>query len=415
MVCCNFMPLLFVLWTFFASYCNTQLPAEPAISLHTGLTERIGNFSLELLYYATKEQAEGTNLIISPITVWTSLAVVSEGAHGNTKKELRSALRISSKKANEIKEDYQKIIKYLTVKTDTIVLNKFNALFMNTNNMPLQKFQNSAKEYDTRLIEADFSKSVETAERINTVIANLTENRISKLVEPTDIENSNLILTSAIYFKGQWRTPFDPKNTKREKFYDSNGDQVGQVNMMYIRDTFPFAKINDLQATVIEIPYGKYNRTSMLIMLPEKKVSLDKMYSNFQKRTLDHVFEVLKKNQEEFGDDEIDCYIPRFKIETSLDLKSSLKHMDISDVFSERKADLSEVSIIPTYVSKVIHKAEIEVTEEGTTASGVTRTDFGNRIGAIRFEANRPFCYMIIEKITNTIAFGGFYQTPILY
>ncbi|XP_064074672.1 serine protease inhibitor 77Ba-like isoform X2 [Vanessa tameamea] len=370
---------------------------------------------MELLYFTAQSQPQGTNLIISPITVWTVLAVIAEGASGETLKQICKALRIFPKRRAAVRKEYQNIAQWLQVNTTTVELQKFNALFVDGASFPLIDFQNAAKEYDTRMISVNFTDSNVTSQLINAAISTVTKGRISKLVESNDLDNSNLILVSALYFKGQWTVPFNASLTKPETFYDSHGNRLGQVNMMYNRHTYPFANIDSLQARVIEIPYGQYKRLSMLIMLPNTGVSLNQMFYNLANISFDVVFEELKVSVEEYADDEVDLFVPRFKIESSLTLMDSLKKMGISDLFDQRNARLPLMTRVPVHVSKIIHKAEIEVTEEGTTASAVTSAEFSNRIGITRFEANRPFCYLIIEKVTNSIAFGGFYHTPSLY
>ncbi|XP_050356562.1 serine protease inhibitor 77Ba-like [Nymphalis io] len=407
---------IILLCLIFLTMCGSQNPVEVTNkSLHSGLTEKIGNFSMELLYFTAQSQPPGTNLIISPITVWTVLAVITEGATGETLKQICKALRILPKRRAAIRKEYQNIAQWLQVNTTTVELQKFNALFVDEKSSPLIDFQSAAKEYDTRMIGVNFTDSNVTSQLINAAVSTVTRGRIPKLVESSDLDNSNLILISALYFKGQWTVPFNSSYTKPETFYDSHGNRLGQVNMMYNRHTYPYANIESLQARVIEIPYGQYNRLSMLIMLPYTGVSINQMFYNLANISLDAVFEELKVSVEDYADDEVDCFIPRFKIVSSLTLMDSLKKMDIKDLFDQRKARLPLMTRVPVYVSKIIHKAEIEVTEEGTTASAVTGAEFSNRIGITRFEANRPFCYLIIEKVTNSIAFGGFYHTPSLY
>ncbi|XP_047539384.1 serine protease inhibitor 77Ba-like [Vanessa atalanta] len=406
---------IILLCLIFLTLCSSQKPVVINKNLHSGLTEKIGNFSMELLYFTAQSQPQGTNLIISPITVWTVLAVIAEGASGETLKQICKALRIFPKRRAAVRKEYQNIAQWLQVNTTTVELQKFNALFVDGESFPLIDFQNAAKEYDTRMIGVNFTDSNVTSQLINAAISTVTKGRISNLVESSDLDNSNLILISALYFKGQWTVPFNASLTKPETFYDSQGNRLGQVNMMYNRHTYPFANIDSLQARVIEIPYGQYNRLSMLIMLPNTGVSLNQMFYNLANISFDVVFEELKVSVEEYADDEVDLFVPRFKIESSLTLMDSLKKMGISDLFDQRNARLPLMTRVPVHVSKIIHKAEIEVTEEGTTASAVTSAEFSNRIGITRFEANRPFCYLIIEKVTNSIAFGGFYHTPSLY
>ncbi|GBP82048.1 Serine protease inhibitor 77Ba [Eumeta japonica] len=393
-----------------------QAPLTPSESyLHNGLSQNIGNFSLELLNFTSRLISPQQNMVLSPITVWTILAVTAEGADLTTRNEIRYAARIPRNKTRTHRE-FQEIFRYLVVNTTTVELAKMNALFADVKSDLEKDFLDLVlRVYDTRIISVDFEAADQTAERINTFISQVTHGKIPVLVEKSNFQNSKAILTSAVYFKGQWTSPFNKSLTERMPFFDSDGKQIGEVNMMYNRYTYPFANIRSMQARILELPYGKENRLSMLVMLPYTNVSLEAMFLNFRKVHLDTVFNELKLSQENYSDDEVECYLPRFKIESNLLLNSVLKEMGVNYLFDEQKAQLPFMARTPMYVSSIIHKAHIEVTEEGTVATAVTAAEFANRIGSVVFAANRPFAYLIIEKITNSIVFGGFYQQPSLY
>ncbi|KAJ8708797.1 hypothetical protein PYW08_010179 [Mythimna loreyi] len=390
---------------------------ENATELHNGLTEKIGNFSIEVLFHTSKTLQDGENFIMSPITVWSVLAVIAEGAGGTTRNEINNVLRLSVRQRNFTRTGFKNITQWLQVNTNTVKLAKVNAIFVNKDRLPYQDFQEIAKEYyQTEMITLDFKESVQSANLLNTYISNFTHGKIPNLVDPSYFQDTQMVLTSALYFKGQWTMPFNASSTVKMPFYDTNGKKIGDVNMMYNRHTYPFSNIRELQARVIELSYGNENRLSMVIMLPNPGVSLEDMFANFKKVNLDTFFEELRVSKEEYSDDEVDCFIPRFKIKSDLDLTNVLKNrMGIEELFDQSRAYLPHMSRTPMYVSKVIHKAEIEVTEEGTEAAAVTAAEFSNRIGVVQFQANRPFTYLIIEKVTNSIVFGGFYKTPSLY
>ncbi|XP_075985992.1 serine protease inhibitor 77Ba-like [Anticarsia gemmatalis] len=386
-------------------------------NLHNGLSERIGNFSIEVLYHTSKTLEEGQNFIMSPITMWNVLAVVAEGAYGPTRSEIRNAIRWNTKQSNATRNGFKNITSLLKVNTDTVQLAKINTMFVDTNRLPLRDFQDTAKsEYETEVLPLDFKDNVNAANAINRAISNVTHGLIERIVEPDYFENTAMVMTSALYFKGQWTVPFNSSSTSKMPFYDSKGNKIGEVNMMYNRFTYPFSNMRGLQARVIEIPYGKQNRLSMLIMLPNPGVSVEDMFKNFQTVDLDSFFEELRVSKEEYSEDEVDCFIPRFKIESNLDMTDVLKtRFGIERLFDPAQASLPYIARTPLHVSKIVHKAKIEVTEEGTEAAGVTAAEFSNRIGAVQFQANRPFTYVIVEKVTNSIVFGGFYKTPSLY
>lgn len=397
-------------------YAQVENPVE-TVNLHNGLSERIGNFSIEILYHTALTLEEGQNFIMSPITVWNVLAIIAEGASGQTRDEIYNAIRWNSKQSNATRAQFKNITQWLKVKTDTVELAKVNTMFVDKDRLPLKDYQDLAKqEYDTEVLAFSFKNSANVSSMINQAINNITHGLIKKLVDPDYFQNTVMVLTSALYFKGQWSVPFNASSTVKMPFYNSKGDKIGEVNMMYNRYTYPFANIRALQARAIEIPYGKENRLSMVIMLPNPGVSVEDMFRNFQNINLDTLFEELKVAKEQYSDDEIDCFIPRFKISTDLDLSNVLRtRYGIEQLFDSSKARLPNIARTPLYVSKIVHKAEIEVTEEGTTAAAVTAAEFSNRIGAIQFQANRPFSYIIVEKVTNSIVFAGFYKTPSLF
>lgn len=398
------------------SYTQDQNPKNIA-NLHNGLSERIGNFSIEVLYHTANTLEDGQNFIMSPITIWNVLAVIAEGASGLTKTEIVNAIRLNTRLANNTRQEFKEIYQWLVVNTDTIKLAKVNTMFVNTKRLPLKDFQDIAKkDYDTSVVPLDFSDSVNTANVLNNIIANVTKGLINKIVEPDYFKNTEMVLTSALYFKGQWTVPFNTTSTSKMPFFDSNGTKIGEVNMMYNRYTYPFSNFKELQARVIELPYGKENRLSMLIMLPYHGVSVEEMFLNFQKVNMDTFFNELRVSKEQFSDEEVDCYIPRFKIESNLDMSNVLKtRFGIERLFDPAYATLPFISRVPLHVTKIVHKAKIEVTEDGTSAAGVTVSEFTNRMGVLPFHANRPFTYVIIEKVTNSIVFGGFYKEPSLY
>lgn len=404
---------------FVASCCGQPLqkPVENNTGLHNGLSEKIGNFSIEILFHTSKTLKEGDNFIMSPITVWSVLAVIAEGAAGDTRNEINNVLRLSARNKESTRTGFRNITQWLQVNTGTVKLAKINAIFVDKDRLPLPEFTEVSKNYyQTEMVTLDFKDSVRSANILNQAISNITHGKIPNMVDASYFQDSQMVLTSALYFKGQWSMPFNASSTSKMPFYDSKGQKIGDVNMMYNRHTYPFSNIRELQARVIELPYGNENRLSMLIMLPNPGVSLEDMFSNFKNVNLDTFFEELRVSKEEYSDDEVDCYIPRFKIQSDIDLTNVLKNrLGIQELFDQSRAKLPFMARTPLYVSKVVHKAEIEVTEEGTEAAGVTVAEFSNRIGVVQFQANRPFTYMIIEKVTNSIVFGGFYKTPSLY
>ncbi|CAB3225833.1 unnamed protein product [Arctia plantaginis] len=382
---------------------------------YNDLPNRIGNFSIEALYHTSRTLQDGQNIIMSPLTIWTALAAIAEGAQGGTREEIFNAIRWRG--TRDISNSYREISQWLKVNTYTVKLTKLNTMFVDQKSLVLRHYQDLAKvNYEMDVISLNFSDSVVVASVLNRAIADFTNGVIKQIVEPDYFQNSNMVLVSAIYFKGQWSVPFNTSETKRAPFYDSEGQTIGDVNMMHKRYTYPLSNFRQLQARVIELPYGDRNRMSMFVMLPNPGVSVENMLRNMQNLNLDSFFEEMRISKEEYPDDEVDCFFPRFKVESEIDLVDVLqKNFGITDLFDPKNARLGLIARTPVYVSKMFHRAQIEVTEEGTTAAAVTVAEFKSRSGIVTFKADRPFVYLIVEKETNTIVICGLYKQPSLY
>lgn len=110
---------------------------------------------------------------------------------------------------------------------------------------------------------------------------------------------------------------------------------------------------------------------------------------------------------------EVEVYLPKFKLSTSIDLKDELENLGMRDVFNREKADLSGITgFRGLSVSKAVHKAFINVDEEGTEAAAATGIVVNFRAASHQFIVNRPFMYLIRHSPTNTVLFMGRVMDP---
>lgn len=182
--------------------------------------------------------------------------------------------------------------------------------------------------------------------------------------------------------------------------------------MMFQRGVFSYTGISDLDAHVLELPYGKENRLSMIILLPRKGVHLSTVIERLPKYGISRIVTELRKADQEFEDDEVEIYIPRFSITADFTLNVILEQMGLVDIFDANKANLSKISKNSIYLSRIIHKSLIQVNEVGTVATAATGGIFANKATPPRFYANRPFGFLIVERTTNTLLFCGQVRKP---
>jgi len=213
---------------------------------------------------------------------------------------------------------------------------------------------------------------------------------------------AKLVILNAIYFKGQWSSKFDAKETKKADFYN-HGKDAKQVDTMY-KPKSPLRYSRQEDHSVIELDY--VGNASMVIVLPHERTGLENVIKNFDASKIE---ESLKRGRT--GED-VHIYMPKFKLETSYDLKPILQSMGIKDIFDSRRANFAGISDAKDlYVSDAIHKAIVEVDEEGTVAAAVTAVRM-RAMAVIRpipvvFKVEHPFAFFIRDQQTGINLFSG--------
>lgn len=200
--------------------------------------------------------------------------------------------------------------------------------------------------------------------------------------------------------------------TTEEPFYDEFDNFKGNVNMMFQRGAFSYTGIAELDSHVLEMPYGNDDRLSMIILLPRKKVLLTSVLERLASYGVGRVLTELRRADAEYDEDDIEVFLPRFSITADFTLNVILEQMGLTDIFDARKANLSKITQHPIYLSRIIHKATIDVNEVGTVAAAATGAIFANKAISPRFYANHPFAYLIVEKTTSTLLFCGQVRNP---
>lgn len=182
------------------------------------------------------------------------------------------------------------------------------------------------------------------------------------------------------------------------------------------RSNLPFATINDLDASILELPYGKENRLSMLLIYPRRNTTLTAVFQTLSQFDIEKIHHEIHKfdNSDDFEESEVELTMPRFNINSDLELRTVLEHLGMTDIFDPKRANLSRMSNQPTYVSRVFHKAIIEVNEEGTVAAAIAGGTLSFKQAPVEFVFNRPFGFLITDRKTNTLLFAGQVRHPLV-
>ncbi|XP_056099249.1 leukocyte elastase inhibitor-like isoform X1 [Rhinichthys klamathensis goyatoka] len=394
-------------------------------------------FSLDLFKKISEGNASG-NVFFSPVSISSALAMVSLGARGNTAAQMIKVLGFNNeppmmqqtqnpqtpaelkkcpeeKPEDQIHSSFNKFMSELNKPGVPYVLSLANRLYGEQSYQFVEKFLNDAKSYyEAGLEKVDFMNKSEAARvNINKWVETKTQEKIKDLMPQGVIdEMTKLVLVNAIYFKGNWEKKF-PKEATSDGQFKLNKNQTKPVKMMYQKAKFPLAFIPEINSQVLELPYDGKN-LSMLIILPNE---MEDDTTGLQKLEKALTYEKLMEwtKPEVMCQEEVEVSLPRFKMEETYDMKSLLISMGMEDVFDETKVNLSGMSSNnDLVVSKVIHKAFVEVNEEGTEAAAATSVVVKLECCIIPqvFNADHPFLFFIRHNPTKSILFYGRFCSP---
>jgi serpin B len=361
------------------------------------------------LYRKINAQDTGKNIFVSPFSVSIALAMTFEGSSGKTRTQMANVLHLDM-------PDAHRQTGFSALLADTKAgpgkhykLNVANALWGQMGYKFEAPFLNATgKYYGGALKSVDFAGNTEGARvEINTWVEDHTAKMIRNLIPEGALNpDTPLVLTNAIYFKGTWASQFKPAATKVEPF---NVSKIVKVQTPMMRQTGRFRFIRENGVAAIELPYAD-NDLSMIAILPDSDI--DKMGAGL---TLDQI----KQLGVDMFSQEVDVILPRFKMEAGYDMAGMLAEMGMPDAFSKRQADFSAMtSQHKLYIGKVLHKARVEVNEEGSEAAaatsvGMVEMAMERKVVEV-FRADRPFLFMIVHNSTGAILFMGRLSNPSL-
>lgn len=372
------------------------------------LVDGNNKFAIEL--YTNLKTQEG-NLIFSPYSISTALAMTYAGARGNTEAQMAKVLHFDSLTQEQLHPEFKNLIDRTQSKTKNYQLNVANALWGQKGYGFLQEFlELTKKNYGAGFNEVDFIEATENARQtINIWVEKQTKNKIKELIRPGFLNpDVRLVLTNAIYFKGDWASKFDKKETKDSPFYVKPDKKV-KVPMMFKESEFKFMETDKFKA--IELPY-KGNELSMIVLLPEKIDGIAELENSL---TSDSLF--IWMNQLESR--KVKVYFPQFKNTLEFSLEKTLADMGMPDAFCS-SADFSGMNGRQTlFISAVIHKAFIDIKEEGTEAAAATAVIMEECISIVPrrqrvpiFRADHPFIFLIRDNRSGSILFLGRVVNP---
>ena len=371
--------------------------------MNTSTTSR--DFAARLFHEI--DASEQGNLFLSPFSIQVALAMCAVGARGNTRKALANLIG-APENVDDQNRHYATLLKSVNGAGERpFELTTANALWGQHGFAFHADFARAvATYYDGAFNEVDFlAQPDEAVKVINTWVEGKTAGKIKNLIQRSLIDQSTrLVLTNAIYFKGQWETEFDKTSTREEAWHARGGAR--QAPLMNRQGDFAYCEGDDFQA--LELPY-KGEQLALLVVLPNKNDGLASLESKWAAEDL------VRTVTGSLQDVPVLVTLPRFKVESTFTLKPVLCAMGAELAFSDA-ADFSGISAESLKISEVVHKAFVDVNEEGTEAAAATgvamaKCAFSPAEPKV-FRADHPFLFVIRDRTTNVVLFAGRVTDP---
>jgi serpin B len=343
------------------------------------------------------------NIVVSPFSAETVLALTQSGAKGDTGAEIRTGLHLP-----DTEEDTEVAIKSVlpTIQSEYCSLVTANKIYVEKEYAIKEDFKRVATDvYQAQFENIEFAKSVDAASEINKWVEEQTNDKIHELVNADDLDaDTKIVLVNALYFQGNWSVPFDPILTKQVKFYTSTEASVDAPTMYKESEQFNYYESEELDAQVLEIPFMGEEAT-MTFVLPNKKEGIAIL-----EKQIDKVLETPKYTKEW-----VQVLLPKFKVESTIDFKPLLEKLGVEKAFDLLEADFSGIAGEKgeLAIASVSQKTYIDVNEIGVEAAAATEIGGFDSLPPAAtkvFVADHPFVFYI--KIHDVILFEGRVLVP---
>jgi len=357
-------------------------------------------FAIDLYRQLSKQSG---NPLFSPYSISVALAMTYAGARGTTATQMAHTVHFTLEQAwlHRAFAALQERLKAVQ-QAGHVKLGIANSLWPQQRYPFLPEFITRLKEcYGVEITPLDYATASEAARLIiNAWVEGKTEKKIVELIPKSLIDSlTQLVLVNAIYFKGNWANQFKPAHTHAAPFWITS-DKAVTVPMMHQTMSLRYRHFNNLH--VLELPYAG-DDLSMLVLLPDKIDGLAELEAAL-------TVEQLAKWTQQLREVEVEVFLPKFKTEFAITLNDALKDLGMPDAFTDA-ADFSGIDGSKWLcIGFVLHKAFIDVNEEGTEAAAATAVEIrlkGLPTPPVIVRADHPFMFLIRDNVTGSVLFMG--------
>lgn len=340
--------------------------------------------------------------VVSPMSVAYLMGMLANGADGNTQQEILKAIGCEGVSVDDLNETYKAILSTAGKLDKQTKVEIANFIAVNKNFSVKENFSKKVGDsYQAEIESLDFT-SGKTTKHINGWCKEKTQGVIPQIIDRVDPQAVSYLM-NAIFFNGTWQSKFDARNTKEENFrgYTRN---IQKVQMMRQVKKFYYSENDTFKA--IDLPYGN-GTYRMMVLLPNEGKSIQDMMKGLDAEKITN----LGNNMEECM---VNLKLPKFTIEQELPLNDIISGLGAPSMFNPNEANFTHFANGSFFVSKMLQKAKIEVSERGTKAAAVTAAVMLTsmapmEIRNVEFHADHPFVYMIQDTQSGGILFMGQY------
>jgi serpin B len=383
-----------------------RAPRRPLTPDEQALVRANSEFAFDLL---SKLPADGGNTFFSPFSVSTALAMTSAGARGETADQIASALHVRDL-GQRVHAACASLLRRVDEETrqgrDELAV--ANALWSQTGLQVLPSFVTTLQQdYGAAIQMVNFAEAEPARQIVNGWVSKATRGMIEEVIPKGGLPSQTaLLLTDVIYFKGRWQAPFPAERTRPGEFHPPSGKSY---LVPFMHGDAKFRYFEDDLAQVLEIPYAD-GVLVMDVLLPRRADGLAEFERRLSSEAVASLFAQLRPRK-------VEVSLPKIHFAHSVELRGALSELGMSRVFGDA-ADFSGIVSggHGLALSAMIHKACVDVNEEGTRAAAVTAPTFTataiTQAGPAVFVADHPFLLMIRDKDNGCLYFVGRINKP---
>ncbi|GFQ73738.1 leukocyte elastase inhibitor [Trichonephila clavata] len=366
-----------------------------------GIAQASHRLGLTLL--RTLAQNDTGNICISPFSLANAMTMLYFGARNDTAVEINKILQFENMSEQELMTSFDLLLSAIEKSSEDYSLECANAAMIEGNASIHDSYRKVLVEsFHAVLLQENFSKDPDLAvTHVNEWVTVKTKGMIKELIKilsPLTV----MVILNAVYFKGTWEHQFRKKDTRKQKFYNhGEKKEARKVDMMHIKERFGYVETSTYQA--LQLPY-KGKDIAMLILLPRSQTGLKELESQLAPTFVEDL-------EKEMLNMKVKVSLPKFRVEYFKELTDTLKALGMVKAFNDGQADLTGITDLKgIYVSKIYHKAVIEVNEEGSEASAATAVVIAIRSlppPVPEFTADHPFLFTIYNTKNKLNLFTG--------